>query len=308
MMLYAAEKELTGCVDARKEPTPGGVVLLDATGRILAGRVPGLTCRRGWPLERLLSLPSAEAAALELHVQRRAKEALLLQSRETPFIFWNGGGAAGGRALVIVPPEEIRPALMALPDYLDQGPSWLRLTTYSATMLTQPREALYRPLVRWLTNIQHLFTPLSPEGNAGEVLRLVHRRVTRLAGLCGVRLEYELGGIGLFPLPDADPDALVLQLAAVLLLARRAATERSALLLADREGPDAPVAHVVLHLRRETDDFPELKGLAEDAELRGNLFLAGRAPEEPSLLHIRFTFSRKELSLQEMRNHFDWIG
>lgn len=306
-MLYAAEKELSGCVDARKDTALGGVVLLDATGRILAGRVPGVACRRGWPLERLFPMPSAEALALEQHQRSRAREALLLQGRETPLLFWNGGGAAGGRALVILPPEEIRPALMAFSHYFDRCPAWLRISTYSATALTQPREELYSSLVRWLSEVQSLFTPLSPEGNAAEVLRLIHRRVTRLAELCGVRLEYELGGIGLFPLPEADLDALVLQLAAALLLTRRGATERSALLLVDREGPDAPVAHVALHLHREVD-LPELKGLSEDAELRGNLFLAGRAPEEPSLLHIRFTFSRKELSLQEMRNHFNWIG
>lgn len=297
-----------GAVDAREEPAPGGLVLLDADDKVLAGRLPDAVCRRGVTLARLFPMPAAEESALALHRERHTKEALLLQSREAPLVFFDGGGIAGGRGLMLLPPKEAAAALMAPLLYLDRAPSWLRISTYGVSALTQPHEELYRPMAQWLSEIRELMAAPSPEGSATEVLRLIRQRITRLARLAGVRLEYDLGGLGFFPLPDADLDALVLQTAAVLLMAGRVASDKSVYFLVDREGPDLPVAHAVLRLRRADLRLPELQGLAEEAALRGNLFCAGCAPEDPRLLHVRFTFSHKELSLQEMRNHFDWLG
>ncbi|MBE6594669.1 MAG: hypothetical protein E7644_02600 [Ruminococcaceae bacterium] len=307
-MSYTITEELMGVVDAREEPASGGLVLVDADDKVLAGRFPDAVCRRGAALMRLFPMPAAEESALALHRRRRAREALLLQSREAPLVFFDGGGVAGGRGLMILPPKEAAAALMAPLLYLDRAPSWLRISTYGVSALTQPREELYHPMARWLSEIRELLAAPSPEGSATEVLRLIRQRITRLARLTGVRLEYDLGGLGFFPLPDADLDALTLQTAAVLLLAGRVVSDKSVYFLVDREGPDLPVAHAVLRLRRADVRLPELQGLEEDAALRGNLFCAARSPEDPRLLHVRFTFSRKELSLQEMRNHFDWLG
>jgi hypothetical protein len=148
---------------------------------------------------------------------------------------------------------------------------------------------------------------MTTAGSITEITGLLHRRIVRLAQICGVAAEEELGGLGLIPLPEVDPNAFTLQLAAVFLLARRTA-ERSVFLLVTREGPDAPVLHAVLRLREAGDPMPELAGLADAAALRGNCFAASPVPEDPTLLHVRFTFTRKELSLQEMRNFFGWEG
>ena len=303
-MLYGMTEERLADARVRSE-TDGGILLVTAEGRIRACRAPALRCKLGGAISSALGIPAEEKAALEQYLSSAAADALLLQCEKTPIVAW-GGSVVGGDTLLLVPPAGIRAALRSPLLYFERPARHLRLSVQSTRAQAPFKEELARPLYSWLSEVQELFAPMTQAGEIGEVTRLIERRVMRLARLCGVTADIDLGGLGLFSLPEADPNALTLQMAALMLLAHRAAEDESLTMFVDREGPDAPVMHAILRLREAGDPLSELEGLAEAAKLRGNLFAASPVPEEPTLLYVRFTFTRKELSLQEMRSFLNF--
>lgn len=125
-------------------------------------------------------------------------------------------------------------------------------------------------------------------------------RATAMARLFGCRVRVMAGGFGFSRLPLPDYGWCAGVLAAVFCVARRAGADKTVTLLFDKPESDLPLCHVLLETT-DCGDLPAELTRWNGPEVRGVFYDCHRMPTHPHILHVTFSLSVCERSVQGVR-------
>lgn len=306
MLTFESTFPIGGVADGRETAFCDNIYLLNSEGTVISCRATRKMPVIGSNFWRELDTARGELTALSHSLARGERRAYLLQCGPLPVLVMRYPFAADSSLLVAIPEGELAVALRTPAAYDGKLFPDLQFSPLSATKEMPYRQEILDAAKEWiLPYLRVVARDGERHEEASELMQILTARTFRLAALCGVRAEYDFGGIGFASVTGVDYALMTAQLLAVMMLTHRAAAEKLVFVSLERAVGEAPTVYARLYLSDPADPLAELDGLRRATLLRGIRFEAFLDPERQGLLHLRFGFCTPELSVQQLRNPFE---
>lgn len=291
-----------GIADGTVNVQQDSLYLLDGEGTVVSCRSLRQIPATGTNFWRELSAARGEVNALYRTLARGERSMYLMQCGPLPVLVMRYPYRANLSLLAAIPAGELAQALRTPAAYDGHLCRDLQLSPLSVAKRMPYEQEICSKAREWfLPYLRTIARDGSRCEEASTLLQILTARTFRVAHLCGVRAEYDFGGIGYGTVEGVDYALLTAQLFAVMLIAARAARDKYVYLSVERAAGTAPVIYARMCLADATDPLPELTSLRRTAALRGITFEAFFDPARQGLLHLRFSFCSTEISVQQLR-------
>ena len=278
--------------------------LLDAKGTVISCRATRGMPAVGEEFFRVLGTSVAERRALYRALEGGLRGLYLMQCGPVPVLILCHLYRVDLSLVAVILDEPLFTALRTPAAYADYLFAEVLLSPFSAARQMPFSEEICLAARDWMLPyvraIAHEGCAKESAATLGQWLTL---RTVRWANLIGVQAFYDFSGMGYAPVEDIDCAVLGADLLALLLACKRASSDGSLYLAAERDGYKAPTVYARFLLAGDALP-PELEAAKRTSLLRGMRFSAYTDPTRKGLLHLRFSFCGAPIDLQELRNRF----
>ncbi len=293
---YYINHGMLGEADGLVAPHTAQLYLLDKTGRIVSEHTKGVESVIGKYFFEVYPANAAERDAFRQALGGFESRNLLLVTRSSPALLCCGAFGKSGMALCALPTDEVRRTLLYPGDFAGVLPQ-LMLSPTAATRRRAHDAAAFLAASRWYTPFERAFCSTVGDG-LHALTNALSTRVTYLALLCGVRVEFDFRNAVLLCNTQVDIDLYTGVIMAVLMAARRLDATSTVQMYLDRNDRDGAVLHVRFSAPDERDTIPELEAIDLAALMRGMAFHPARYIDNPGEVHLYASLTLPELSVQ----------
>lgn len=304
---------ICGQHEAYHKPLRDRLFLLDDTGEILLVRSDNAADHAlvGKSFFRTFHVLREEQEALFEALHAFGGGSQLFLAGKIPAVAWCSFFKRTLLYIVALPEGDIARCLAHPAAYTDPFcESFILFSKQSLAEYEPIKEELYHPTAAYLRDLKNAlyyatgFTNQMLDARSLSLLPsdifidTLQHRISALAELIGVDIDYNYNGAGYAQILNFDGEATCANVALIFLLARRASEDGRVVLSLSREGVEGPVLEAFMTLKDADDELKELQILARVAERNGELFALARHQQEPNRILIKCSVCRKELSRQ----------
>ncbi len=296
---YYINHGMLGEADGHSAPRTAQLYLVDKNGKILSQHTKGVENVTGRYLFEVYPANAAERNAFEQALSGYEGRNLLFLTKSSPGLLCCSAFGKSGMALCALPADGVRKTLSYPGDFSGVLQSLMFSPTASAKRRVHDPEA-FLAACRWYTPFERAFCGIV----GGDLYALAHAlstRVTYLALLCGVRVEFDFRNVVLFRNTQVDIDLYTGVVMAALMAAQRLDAAQTVQMYLDRNDRDGAVLHVRLSAPDEGDAIPELEPIDLGAVMRGMAFHPARYCDKPGEVHLCASLTLPELATQSTK-------